>query len=185
VKRSVHPLQSWSELEVQDGEEVPPRCLEVDLMYKTETWSFTHTALYLRWWIDGESATTNAHNGQKELVSGKTVDNQSVWPRTLWPQVSPSLSLLPPHPPWQFCSLLPLYRATEAFQKVLELAPNFARVNEIHLRLGVMCKMKGANSTGLQHFQKALSIPGPSSLSKFESKSVCLSVCLCVSMCVL
>ena len=48
VKRSVHPLQSWSELEVQDGEEVPLRCLEVNLMYKTETWSFTHTALYLR-----------------------------------------------------------------------------------------------------------------------------------------
>ena len=79
------------------------------------------------------------------------------------------------------------YRATEAFQKVLELAPNFARANEIHLRLGVMCKMKGVNSSGLQHFQKALSIPGPSSLSKFESKCLCLSVplsvCLCVCVC--
>ena len=42
VKRSVHPLQSWSELEIQDREEVPPRCLEVDLMDKTETWAI-HT----------------------------------------------------------------------------------------------------------------------------------------------
>lgn len=47
VKRSVHPLQSWSELEVQDGEKVPPRCLEVDLMDKTETWPFTHTMIFL------------------------------------------------------------------------------------------------------------------------------------------
>ena len=45
VKCSVHSLQSWSELEIQDGEEVPPRCLEVDLMDKTETWSFTHTMI--------------------------------------------------------------------------------------------------------------------------------------------
>ena len=115
------------------------------------------------------------------------------FPPSLPPSSLPSSfppSFLPPSLPPSFPPSF-LYRATEAFQKVLELAPNFARVNEVHLRLGVMCKMKGANSSGLQHFQKALSIPGPSSLSKFESKclcvflcaSVCLSVCLCASVC--
>ena len=75
----------------------------------------------------------------------------------------------------------PLFnRATEAFQKVLQLAPNFARSNEIHLHLGVMCKMKGETAAGLQHFQKALSIPGPSSLSKFESECMCVHTCMCV-----
>ena len=43
MKRSVHPLQSWSELEVQDGEKVPPRCLEVDLMDKTDRDLGIHT----------------------------------------------------------------------------------------------------------------------------------------------
>ncbi len=56
----------------------------------------------------------------------------------------------------------------ESFHKVLHLCPKFARVNEINLRLGVMYKMKGDYTASMDHFERAIAISGPASLSKLE-----------------
>ena len=61
-------------------------------------------------------------------------------------------------------------RAVDSFKEVLELAPDFARRGEIHLRLGVMFKTKGHFASSLDHFKKASSLSGPASFSKLESK---------------
>ena len=39
--------------------------------------------------------------------------------------------------------LLALFRSLSAFQKVLYLAPDFARLSEVHIRMGLMYKNKG------------------------------------------
>ena len=62
----------------------------------------------------------------------------------------------------------------EAFRKVLLLSPNFARVSEVHLRLGVVCKMKGNYMASLEHFQEAACTTGPSSLNKLEGMCACV-----------
>ena len=45
--------------------------------------------------------------------------------------------------------------ATVAFQQVLYVDPGFQRANEVHLRLGVIAKMKNDFQTSLKHFYLA------------------------------
>ena len=49
------------------------------------------------------------------------------------------------------CNIFICIRALEAFHKVLLLAPDFARLNEVHVRMGLMLKREG-------HFQDALKV---------------------------
>ena len=63
-------------------------------------------------------------------------------------------------------------RAIDCFSKVLSQSSSFARAGEIHLRLGVMFKTKGEYLLSMDHFQKALTITGPASFSRLESKYV-------------
>ena len=49
------------------------------------------------------------------------------------------------------CNFFICIRALEAFHKVLLLAPDFARLNEVHVRMGLMLKREG-------HFQDALKV---------------------------
>ena len=64
------------------------------------------------------------------------------------------------------------HRAIDCFSKVLSQSSSFARAGEIHLRLGVMFKTKGEYLLSMDHFQKALTITGPASFSRLESKYV-------------
>ena len=64
------------------------------------------------------------------------------------------------------------HRAIDCFSKVLSQGSSFARAGEIHLRLGVMFKTKGDYLLSMDHFQKALTITGPASFSRLESKYV-------------
>ena len=54
---------------------------------------------------------------------------------------------------------------------MLELVPSFARSSEIYLRLGVIFKKNGDYCNSMENFKKALTIPGPSSFNKLESKT--------------
>uniref|UniRef100_A0A3B4BCG0 [histone H3]-trimethyl-L-lysine(27) demethylase n=1 Tax=Periophthalmus magnuspinnatus TaxID=409849 RepID=A0A3B4BCG0_9GOBI len=60
--------------------------------------------------------------------------------------------------------------AIKAFQEVLYIDPGFSRAKEIHLRLGLMCKVNTDYESSLKHFQLALIDSNPCTLSKAESK---------------
>uniref|UniRef100_A0A3B4BBH9 [histone H3]-trimethyl-L-lysine(27) demethylase n=1 Tax=Periophthalmus magnuspinnatus TaxID=409849 RepID=A0A3B4BBH9_9GOBI len=61
-------------------------------------------------------------------------------------------------------------QAIKAFQEVLYIDPGFSRAKEIHLRLGLMCKVNTDYESSLKHFQLALIDSNPCTLSKAESK---------------
>ena len=63
-----------------------------------------------------------------------------------------------------------LCRSKDLFYKVLRVSPSFARASEVYLRLGVIFKRKGDYNKSMENFKKALTIPGPSSFNKLESK---------------
>ncbi|XP_033834386.1 histone demethylase UTY-like isoform X1 [Periophthalmus magnuspinnatus] len=58
--------------------------------------------------------------------------------------------------------------AIKAFQEVLYIDPGFSRAKEIHLRLGLMCKVNTDYESSLKHFQLALIDSNPCTLSKAE-----------------
>lgn len=62
------------------------------------------------------------------------------------------------------------FRAIRAFQQLLYVNPDFARSNEVHLRLGLMYKVSHDYEIALKHLQLALFDSSPCTLSKFESK---------------
>lgn len=61
-------------------------------------------------------------------------------------------------------------RATKAFQKLLYVCPDFARSNEVHLRLGLMFKVNHDYVAALKHLQLALHDSSPCTRTKLESK---------------
>lgn len=61
-------------------------------------------------------------------------------------------------------------RATKAFQKLLYVCPDFARSNEVHLRLGLMFKVNHDYVAALKHLHLALYDSSPCTRSKLESK---------------
>ena len=60
--------------------------------------------------------------------------------------------------------------ATLAFQQVLYVDPGFQRANEVHLRLGLIAKMKNDFETSLKHFYLARSDTSQCSFSESEIK---------------
>jgi len=60
--------------------------------------------------------------------------------------------------------------AIKAFQQLLYLEPGFNRANEVHLRLGLMHKVKQQYETSLKHFRLVLNDSSPCSLTKSEVK---------------
>ncbi|CAL1598149.1 unnamed protein product [Knipowitschia caucasica] len=58
--------------------------------------------------------------------------------------------------------------AIKAFQEVLYIDPGFSRAKEIHLRLGLMCKVNTDYESSLKHFQLALIDSNPCTLTKAE-----------------
>uniref|UniRef100_A0A1B0DDE7 Uncharacterized protein n=1 Tax=Phlebotomus papatasi TaxID=29031 RepID=A0A1B0DDE7_PHLPP len=59
--------------------------------------------------------------------------------------------------------------AIKAFQQLLYVCPDFARANEVHLRLGLMFKVNGDYETALKHLQLAyLDSSSPTLSSKLE-----------------
>lgn len=58
--------------------------------------------------------------------------------------------------------------ATKVFQQVLYLEPGFPRVNEIHIRLGIMAKVNNDFSTSLRHFQMAQINTAPCTFNEAE-----------------
>ena len=61
-------------------------------------------------------------------------------------------------------------RAIRSFTQVIYVDPNFSRINEINIRLGLMFKVRKDYQNSLRYFQLALHDSGPCSFSKFESK---------------
>ena len=60
--------------------------------------------------------------------------------------------------------------ATMAFQLVLYVEPGFQRANEVHLRLGLIAKMKNDFETSMKHFQLASQDTSQCSFSESEIK---------------
>ncbi|XP_035692418.1 histone demethylase UTY-like isoform X5 [Branchiostoma floridae] len=58
--------------------------------------------------------------------------------------------------------------AIKAFQQLLYIDASFAQANEVHLRLGLMCKINSDYESSLKHFQLALIDSNPCTLSKLE-----------------
>ena len=58
--------------------------------------------------------------------------------------------------------------ATMAFQQVLYVDPGFQRANEVHLRLGIIAKMKNDFETSLKHFSMAKNDSSQCSFSDME-----------------
>ncbi|TRY75310.1 hypothetical protein TCAL_01654, partial [Tigriopus californicus] len=58
--------------------------------------------------------------------------------------------------------------ATKVFQQVLYLEPGFPRVNEIHIRLGIMAKVNNDFGTSLRHFQMAQINTAPCTFNEAE-----------------
>jgi histone demethylase len=58
--------------------------------------------------------------------------------------------------------------ASKAFEQTLYVDPGFSRANEIHLRLGIIAKMKSDFECSLRHFQLAQSDASPCSLSPLD-----------------
>ena len=58
--------------------------------------------------------------------------------------------------------------ATMAFQQVLYVDPGFQRANEVHLRLGIIAKMKNDFETSLKHFYMAKNDCSPCSFNDME-----------------
>lgn len=63
-------------------------------------------------------------------------------------------------------------RAIKAFQQLLYVSPDFARSNEVHLRLGLIFKVTHDYEAALKHLQLALVDSAPCTFSKFESKPI-------------
>ena len=59
---------------------------------------------------------------------------------------------------------------TRAFTQLRSSDPNFARIKEVNLRLGMAYKMLGDFPKSLMYFQLASDDPSECSLSKYESK---------------
>lgn len=72
--------------------------------------------------------------------------------------------------PLNVCLSICIFRATKAFQQLLYVSPDFARSNEVHLRLGLMFKVNHDYEAALKHLQLALFDSSPCTFTKFESK---------------
>uniref|UniRef100_A0A182QXW3 JmjC domain-containing protein n=1 Tax=Anopheles farauti TaxID=69004 RepID=A0A182QXW3_9DIPT len=64
--------------------------------------------------------------------------------------------------------LLALTTSIKSFQKLLYVCPDFARANEVHLRLGLMLKVNGDYEQSLKHLQLALNDSSPCTLAQLE-----------------
>ena len=58
--------------------------------------------------------------------------------------------------------------AQKAFEQALYVDPGFAQANEIHLRLGIIAKMKSDFESSLKHFQMAQNDCSPCTLSALD-----------------
>jgi len=58
--------------------------------------------------------------------------------------------------------------ATVAFQQVLYIDPGFQRANEVHLRLGIIAKMKNDFESSLKHFYLSKSDSSPCTFTQLE-----------------
>lgn len=63
-------------------------------------------------------------------------------------------------------------RAIRAFQQLLYVCPDFARANEVHLRLGLMFKVNGDYGASLKHLQLAYCDSSPCTFSSQQSKRI-------------
>ena len=63
-----------------------------------------------------------------------------------------------------------IFRAIKAFQQLLYVSPDFARSNEVHLRLGLMFKVNNDFEASLKHLQLAQLDLAPCTFSKYESE---------------